>query len=41
MKLAGGGMTYMEAGGTTGPTGTPRDVTGTGDGMSDSVPARH
>jgi hypothetical protein len=39
MKLAGGGMTYMEAGGTTGPTGTPRDVTGTGDGMSDSVPA--
>jgi hypothetical protein len=39
MKLAGGGMTYMEAGGTTGPTGAPRDVTGTGDGMSDSVPA--
>jgi hypothetical protein len=39
MKLAGGGMTYMEAGGTTGPTGVPRDVTGTGDGMSDSVPA--
>lgn len=39
MKLAGGGMTYMEAGGTTGPTGEPRDVTGTGDGMSDSVPA--
>jgi len=38
-KLAGGGMTYMEAGGTTGPTGTPREVTGTGDGMSDSVPA--
>ena len=38
-SLAGGGMTYMEAGGTTGPTGTPRDVTGTGDGMSDSVPA--
>jgi hypothetical protein len=38
-KLAGGGMTYMEAGGTTGPTGEPRDVTGTGDGMSDSVPA--
>jgi hypothetical protein len=23
MKLAGGGMTYMEAGGTTGPTGCP------------------
>jgi len=39
MKLAGGGMTYMEAGGTTGSTGEPRDVTGTGDGMSDSVPA--
>jgi hypothetical protein len=39
MKLAGGGMTYMEAGGTTGPTGIPREVTGTGDGMSDSVPA--
>jgi hypothetical protein len=39
MSLAGGGMTYMEAGGTTGPTGVPRDVTGTGDGMSDSVPA--
>jgi hypothetical protein len=39
MNLAGGGMTYMEAGGTTGPTGIPRDVTGTGDGMSDSVPA--
>lgn len=39
MTLAGGGMTYMEAGGTTGPTGVPRDVTGTGDGMSDSVPA--
>jgi hypothetical protein len=38
-KLAGGGMTYMEAGGTTGPTGAPRDVVGTGDGMSDSVPA--
>ena len=38
-SLAGGGMTYMEAGGTTGPTGEPRDVTGTGDGMSDSVPA--
>ena len=38
-KLAGGGMTYMEAGGTNGPTGTPREVTGTGDGMSDSVPA--
>jgi hypothetical protein len=39
MSLADGGMTYMEAGGTTGPTGLPRDVTGTGDGMSDSVPA--
>jgi hypothetical protein len=39
INLAKGGMTYMEAGGTTGPTGTPRDVTGTGDGMSDSVPA--
>jgi hypothetical protein len=39
MKLAGGGMSYMEAGGTTGPTGAPRDVVGTGDGMSDSVPA--
>jgi hypothetical protein len=39
MKLAGGGMTYMEAGGTTGPTGLPRDVEGNGDGMSDSVPA--
>jgi len=39
VAMAGGGMTYMEAGGTTGPTGAPRDVTGTGDGMSDSVPA--
>jgi hypothetical protein len=39
VAMAGGGMTYMEAGGTTGPTGLPRDVTGTGDGMSDSVPA--
>jgi hypothetical protein len=39
MNLAQGGMPYMEAGGTTGPTGIPRDVTGTGDGMSDSVPA--
>ncbi len=39
VALAGGGMTYMEAGGTTGSTGVPRDVTGTGDGMSDSVPA--
>jgi hypothetical protein len=39
MKLAGGGMTYMEAGGTTGPTGAPREVVGNGDGMSDSVPA--
>jgi hypothetical protein len=26
MKLAGGGMSYMEAGGTTGPTGAPREV---------------
>jgi hypothetical protein len=26
MQLAGGGMSYMEAGGTTGPTGAPRDV---------------
>jgi hypothetical protein len=39
MKLAGGGMSYMEAGGTTGPTGAPREVVGNGDGMSDSVPA--
>jgi len=39
INLAGGGMTYMEAGGTTGPTGEPRVVQGTGDGMSDSVPA--
>jgi hypothetical protein len=39
MSLAKGGMTYMEAGGTTGLTGMPRDVKGTGDGMSDSVPA--
>jgi hypothetical protein len=39
VAMADGGMTYMEAGGTTGPTGLPRDVTGTGDGMSDSVPA--
>ena len=39
VAMANGGMTYMEAGGTTGPTGVPRDVTGTGDGMSDSVPA--
>jgi hypothetical protein len=39
VAMAGGGMTYMEAGGTTGPTGLPRDVAGTGDGMSDSVPA--
>jgi hypothetical protein len=39
VAMAGGGMTYMEAGGTTGPTGLPRNVTGTGDGMSDSVPA--
>ena len=37
--LARGGMTYMEAGGTTGPTGQPRMVAGNGDGMSDSVPA--
>jgi hypothetical protein len=41
MKLAGGGMSYMEAGGTTGPTGAPRDVVGNGDGMSDSVPAEY
>ena len=39
MSLAKGGMAYMEAGGTTGPTGVPRNVTGTGDGMSNSVPA--
>jgi hypothetical protein len=39
MQLAGGGMSYMEAGGTTGPTGAPREVVGNGDGMSDSVPA--
>jgi len=39
VALAGGGTTYMEAGGTTGPTGEPRMVRGTGDGMSDSVPA--
>jgi hypothetical protein len=39
INLAKGGMTYMEAGGTTGPTGEPRMVQGTGDGMSDSVPA--
>ena len=39
VALARGGMTYMEAGGTTGPTGEPRMVSGTGDGMSDSVPA--
>jgi hypothetical protein len=39
VALARGGMTYMEAGGTTGPTGEPRMVAGTGDGMSDSVPA--
>lgn len=39
MKLAGGGMTYAEGGGTTGPTNEPRMVKGTGDGMSDSVPA--
>jgi hypothetical protein len=39
VALARGGMTYMEAGGTTGPTGQPRMVAGNGDGMSDSVPA--
>jgi len=39
MKLAGGGVTYMEGGGATGPAGEPRVVRGTGDGMSDSVPA--
>jgi hypothetical protein len=39
VALARGGMTYMEAGGTTGSTGEPRMVAGTGDGMSDSVPA--
>ena len=39
VALARGGMTYMEAGGTTGPTGEPRMVAGNGDGMSDSVPA--
>ena len=39
MNLAGGGVTYMEGGGATGPAGEPRVVRGTGDGMSDSVPA--
>jgi hypothetical protein len=39
IALAGGGMTYAEGGGTTGPTNEPRMVKGTGDGMSDSVPA--
>ena len=39
MSLAGGGITYAEGGGTTGPTNEPRMVQGTGDGMSDSVPA--
>ena len=39
INLAKGGMTYMEAGGTTDMTGEPRVVRGTGDGMSDSVPA--
>jgi hypothetical protein len=39
IKLAGGGMTYMEGGGATGPAGEPRVIRGTGDGMSDSVPA--
>ena len=29
----------MEGGGATGPTGEPRVIRGTGDGMSDSVPA--
>jgi hypothetical protein len=39
INLAKGGMTYMEGGGTTDVTGEPRMVQGTGDGMSDSVPA--
>jgi hypothetical protein len=39
VALARGGMTYMEAGGTTGAMGEPRMVAGNGDGMSDSVPA--
>lgn len=39
VNLAGGGMTYAEGGGTTGATNEPRMVKGTGDGMSDSVPA--
>jgi len=39
MQLAGGGMTYAEGGGTTDATNEPRMVKGTGDGMSDSVPA--
>ena len=39
VALAKGGVPMMEAGGTTGPTGEPRMVKGTGDGMSDNVPA--
>jgi len=39
IKMAKGGVTYMEGGGATGPAGEPRVVRGTGDGMSDSVPA--
>lgn len=39
VNFAGGGMTYAEGGGTTGQTNEPRMVKGTGDGMSDSVPA--
>jgi hypothetical protein len=39
INLAKGGMSYMEGGGTTDVTGEPRMVQGTGDGMSDSVPA--
>ena len=39
---AGGGMTGLSAlaaGGATGPANMPRTINGTGDGMSDSVPA--
>jgi hypothetical protein len=39
IKMAKGGITYMEGGGATGPAGEPRVIRGTGDGMSDSVPA--
>lgn len=39
INFAGGGMTYAEGGGTTDVTNEPRMVKGTGDGMSDSVPA--